>query len=251
MMEIAHLTVSLNAREILSDFSARFPAGQVNCLVGPNGCGKTTLLRALAGLIPADAGEALLDGENLLTMPRRQRALHLAYLPQSRPVPQLRAGLLIEHGRFPHEGFSKRLDENGRKAIEIAMEQTNTGHLAYRYLPELSGGERQRIYLAAALAQETEILLLDEPTTFLDLRHQLELLSLCRQLARQGKTVILVLHDLQQAFTFADTVCVMDKGRAALCAPARELLGDPRLEEIFGCKILPAEDGIYSCCYSR
>ena len=131
------------------------------------------------------------------------------------------------------------------------MKLTNTAHLAHRYLPELSGGERQRVYLAAALAQETDVLLLDEPTTFLDLQHQLELLELCRTLAQQGKTVILVLHDLLQAFTFADTVCVLANGCAAVCAPARELLGSPLLREIFGYDLLPDEGGLYTCRLSR
>lgn len=251
MIELSHLHVSLGGQPVLQDFSARFPAGEISCLVGPNGCGKTTLLRTLSGLTPADSGQALLKGADLLTMPRRQRALSLAYLPQSRPVPQIRAGLLAEHGRFPHEGFSKRLDAHGQEAIARAMELTNTAHLAHRYLPELSGGERQRVYLAAALAQETDVLLLDEPTTFLDLQHQLELLELCRTLARQGKTVVVVLHDLLQAFTYADTVCVMEHGRCAACAPAKELLGTPLLRDIFGCRILPAEDGIYTCRLSR
>ena len=251
MMDISHLSVSLSGQEVLRDLSARFPAGQISCIIGPNGCGKTTLLRTLTGLIPAREGQIRLRGEDLLAMPRRQRALNVAYLPQNRPVPQLRASLLIEHGRFPHEGFSKKLDARGQEAIERAMAETNTADLAGRYLPELSGGERQRIYLAAALAQDTPVLLLDEPTTFLDLRHQLELLSLCRTLADQGKTLILVLHDLLQAFTFADTVCVLDKGRCAACAPAGELLGSPLLEDIFGCRILPAEDGIYTCKLAR
>lgn len=250
-MNVSHLNVTLANRLILADFSAQFPAGQVSCLVGPNGCGKTTLLRTLAGLIPARSGQAELNGQDLLTADRRQRALRLAYLPQSRPVPQIRAGLLIEHGRFPHEGFSKRLDSRGRQAMEEAMALTNTTHLANRFLPELSGGERQRIYLAAALAQETEVLLLDEPTTFLDLRYQLELLELCRTLAQQGKTVVLVLHDLLQAFTCADTVCVMDKGQCAACAPAKELLGHPLLGEIFGYDLLPGDFGIYTCRLAR
>lgn len=251
MTDISHLTVSLSGAPVLRDFSARFPAGEVSCIIGPNGCGKTTLLRTLAGLIPAEAGLARFRDRELLTMDRKQRARVLAYLPQSRPVPQIRAGLLVEHGRFPHEGFSKRLDPRGREAIEQAMALTGCGELAHRFLPELSGGERQRVYLAAALAQETPVLLLDEPTAFLDLRHQLELLSLCRDLAAQGKTVVLVLHDLLQAFTYADTVCIMDGGRCAACAPAAELLGRPLLREIFGCDVLPAAEGIYSAVLSR
>jgi len=250
-MNVSHLHVTLSGHAVLEDFSAQFPAGQVSCVVGPNGCGKTTLLRTLAGLIPARQGQAELNGQDLLTMDRRQRALHLAYLPQSRPVPRMQAGLLIEHGRFPHEGFSKRLDPRGQQAMEEAMALTDTGPLINRFLPELSGGERQRIYLAAALAQETEVLLLDEPTTYLDLRYQLELLELCRTLARQGKTVVLVLHDLLQAFTYADTVCVMDKGRCAACAPAGDLLGDARLGEIFGYDILPGDTGLYTCRLAR
>lgn len=252
MIQVKELTVALGGAPVLEGLNAVFPAGRVTCVVGPNGCGKTTLLRTMAGLLPVRSGQVLLNGADLLAMPRRDRARRVACLPQTRPVPQIRAGLLVEHGRFPHEGFSKRLDPRGRKAIEKAMADTGTDALADKLLPELSGGERQRVYVAAALAQETDVLLLDEPTTFLDLRCQLELLELCRTLARSGKTVVMVLHDLQQAFTFGDTVCLLDRGKALACSPVAELLGSPLLRQVFGCDVTADPGGsVYTCRLSR
>lgn len=234
MIELQHLSRSYDGRPALRDVSAVFPQGGFTCLVGPNGCGKTTLLKLIANIETPDSGAALCDGQDVRAWPRRRLAQRVAYLPQTRPVPLLAAQTMIEHGRFPYLGFAKTLSPADHAAVAQAVAATDTAALIDAALPALSGGERQRVFLAAAVAQETAYLLLDEPTTYLDTHFQIEILTLVRRLHQSGKTVLMVAHDLPQAFAYADTICVMQAGRLLCQAAPQELCNSDLLRRVFG-----------------
>lgn len=210
--------------------------GGVTALVGPNGSGKSTLLRTLAHLHTPDSGVVTVDGVDTSHMRGRELARRMAFLPQSSPVP---AGItvreLVEHGRYAHRGALGRARERDHDAVAWAMRVTGTAEFAQRQVDGLSGGERQRVWIAMVLAQETGVLLLDEPTTYLDLRYQVEILSLARQLADEhGISVGLVLHDLNQAATYADRVVVLTSGTVLASGTPESVLTSETIEAAFG-----------------
>lgn len=221
-LSAADLAVGYPQRRVLSAVDLGLAPGAVTVLVGPNGCGKSTLLRTLAGLQPALSGTIRIGTDELTALSRRELARRLAFLPQAPLVP---AGVavrdLVRHGRYAHRGALRRHTADDRAAVDWALTVTHADELADRRIDELSGGERQRAWLATALAQQAGVLLLDEPTTYLDLRHQLEVLEVVRDLARDhGIACGLVLHDLGQAAGYADhAVLVADGGVVAAGTP--------------------------------
>ena len=229
MLKLQHLTAGYGEKTILQDISLDFPPGTVTAILGPNGCGKSTLLKAAAGLLPLSGGEVL------ATEPR---ARHIAYLPQSRTVPEMTVRQLVLHGRFPWLGWPRIYRAEDQAAADEALRRLGIAELANLPLSALSGGTRQKCYLAMALAQGADTLLLDEPTSFLDIGCQLDLMSLCRELAVQGKAVAVVLHDLPLALRFADRVAVMDAGRLLMVESPAGLLKSGLLEKTFAVKIL-------------
>ncbi|MBE6950944.1 MAG: ABC transporter ATP-binding protein [Ruminococcaceae bacterium] len=245
MVEIQHLTAGYGEKTVLHDISLTFPMGTVTAVVGPNGCGKSTLLKAAAGLIP------LVSGEIQTEAPRAQ---HIAYLPQYRRLPEMTAGRLVLHGRFPWLGWPRRYREEDYAVAKAAMARLGVLEHAYTPLAELSGGTRQKVYLAMALAQDAPTILLDEPTSFLDIGHQLRLVELCRELAGEGKAVALVLHDLPLALRCADRVAVMDAGRLLAVGTPDEIMATGILEETFGVRVLrfeTPEGAQYVCTQTR
>ena len=233
MLEIRGLSADYGDGPVLNDLSLTFPEGSVTVIAGPNGCGKSTLLKAVAGILPS-RGEILLDGESLTALPSRLRARRTAFLPQSRSVPQIRVGRLVLHGRFPYLSYPRQYGRADHAAAEAAMEAMKIADLAERSLTSLSGGQRQKAYIAMALAQDTDVVLLDEPTSFLDIRHQLQLMSLAGDLAAKGKTVILVLHDLPLALEHADRLVIMKDGRVAAAGTPEEVFDSGCLKQVFG-----------------
>lgn len=229
MLELRNVTAGYGERLILHDISLDFPPGTVTAILGPNGSGKSTLLKAAAGLLPLASGAVLAE---------EPRARHVAYLPQSRRVPEMTVRQLVLQGRYPWLGWPRRYGEKDHELARRAMERLEVAGLADRPLAELSGGTRQKCYLAMTLAQDTEVLLLDEPTSFLDPAHQLRLMALCRELAAEGKAVAVVLHDLPLALRFADRVAVMDAGRLLMVDSPAGLLKSGLLEKTFAVKIL-------------
>ncbi|WP_103504225.1 MULTISPECIES: ABC transporter ATP-binding protein [Streptomyces] len=238
------LDVGHTARPVLAGVDLTLRAGQVTVLVGPNGCGKSTLLRTAAGLLPPLAGEVSVGGVPLGSLSRRVLSQRLAFLPQSSLVPAgVSVGELVRHGRYAHRGaFARHTDEDG-ESIEWALEVTDAAPLAHRRLDELSGGERQRAWLATVLAQRAGVLLLDEPTTYLDLRHQFEVLDVVRRLAREhGIACGVVLHDLMQAAAYADEVMVLADGGAVVSGPPSEALTPEVIERAFGLAVTVVRD---------
>ena len=229
MVEIKHMTTGYGEKAVLYDISLTFPMGMVTAVIGPNGCGKSTLLKAAAGLIPAGSGEILVE---------EPRARHIAYLPQSRRLPEMTAGRLVLHGRFPWLGWPRRYREEDYAIAKQAMERLGVAEHADTPLSELSGGTRQKGYLAMALAQDAPTILLDEPTSFLDIGHQLRLMELCRELAGEGKAVVPVLHDLPLALRYADRIAVMDAGRLLAVGTPDEIMATGILEKTFGVRVL-------------
>lgn len=229
MLELRNVTAGYGEKLILHDISLDFPPGTVTAILGPNGSGKSTLLKAAAGLLPIASGAVVAE---------EPRARHVAYLPQSRRVPEMTVRQLVLQGRYPWLGWPRRYGEKDHELARRAMERLGVAGLADRPLAELSGGTRQKCYLAMTLAQDTEVLLLDEPTSFLDPAHQLRLMALCRSVAAGGKAVAVVLHDLPLALRFADRVAVVDAGRLLMVDSPAGLLKSGLLEKTFAVKIL-------------
>ena len=221
---------------VVTELRLDVPDGAISCIVGPNGCGKSTLLRALARLMrPAD-GRVLLDGTAIHRRPTKEVARHVGLLPQSPTGPEgLRVDDLVSRGRFPHQKLFQQWSEQDEAAVARAMAVTHTDVLADRLVDELSGGQRQRVWIAMALAQETPLLLLDEPTTYLDIAHQLEVLDLLQRLNREdGTTIVMVLHDLNEAARYSDHLVAMSQGRIAASGPPADVVTEDTVRAVFG-----------------
>ena len=237
MVEIQNLTAGYRKKTVLRDISLDIPTGQVTAILGPNGCGKTTLLKALCGILPASSGRVLLDGTDLLQLPQQIRARKIAYLAQSRQVPDITVQRLVLHARFPYLDFPRVYRKEDYACARAAMEQMGIWELADTSLENLSGGQRQKVYIAMALAQDTDVIALDEPTTYLDISHQLQLMEQARLLAKRGKTVVMILHDLPHAFQTADKLVLMDSGAVAAEGAPEELYASGMVDRIFRVKL--------------
>lgn len=233
MLEIKNLSAGYGAERVLRDISMNIPRGKVTAIVGPNGCGKSTLLKALAGIIPS-SGAVILEGQDLLSLPGKALAQKVAYLPQNRAVPEITVKNLVLHGRFPYLSYPRRYRREDHAIAASAMERMGIGDLADREVTTLSGGQRQKVYIAMALAQDTPVVLMDEPNTFLDIAHQLQLMEQARQLAEEGRTVVLVLHDLSLALEYADSLAVLCRGQCVFQGNPEDTFLSGCLESAFG-----------------
>lgn len=246
MLHVRDLTVSYGAATIIDGLALDVPRGGVTTIVGPNGCGKSTLLRAVAGLIPRERGEVVLDGRNTAEMKRREIARTLAVLPQTPVAPDgLTVRDLVGRGRHPHQTWLRQTSGNDRAMVDEMMELTQVAEFAERPLERLSGGQRQRAWIAMVLAQDTPLVLLDEPTTYLDLSHSVELLALIRRLADDmGRTVVMVLHDLNLAARFSDQLVVMKGGEVQAAGTPAEVVSEQLLADVFSLPAVVAEDPV-------
>jgi iron complex transport system ATP-binding protein len=246
-LKTSGLTLKYDQRTVIGGLSADIPEGRVTMIVGANACGKSTLLRGLARLLKPAAGTVTLDGRNIHSRPAREVARTLGLLPQHPTAPDgITVRDLVGRGRYPHQGFFRSWSAGDLSqhdlAVERALEATETLELAERNVDELSGGQRQRVWIAMALAQETEVLLLDEPTTYLDLAHQVEVLDLITDLNRQrGTTVAIVLHDLNLAARYADHVIAMKGGKIVAEGTAADVVTEDLVRDVFGLdsRVLP------------
>jgi iron complex transport system ATP-binding protein len=238
-----NLAVGYDQREIIHDLSVRIPAGKISVIVGANACGKSTLLKTLARLLKPSRGTVLLDGRSIHQIPTREVATRLGLLPQSPTAPEgITVADLVGRGRYPRQGWIRQWTSADDEAIADAMMSTDVLEIADRPIDELSGGQRQRVWIAMALAQETGILLLDEPTTFLDLTHQFEVLDLLVDLnKRDDRTIVLVLHDLNQACRFGDHLIAMKDGAIVAEGNPDEVITEQLVQDVFGLpvKVIP------------
>lgn len=228
------LRVGYGGRGVLDGLDVRIPDGELTVIVGANACGKSTLLRAFARLLPATGGRVLLDGGDITRLSTKEVARRMGLLPQSPLAPEgITVADLVGRGRYPHQSVLSSWSVEDERAVAEAMAATNVTALADRNVDELSGGQRQRAWIAMALAQETPILLLDEPTTFLDIGHQIEVLELVTRLHREGRTVVVVLHDINQAARYASHLIAMKDGRIVAEGPPRDIVDAALLTDLF------------------
>ncbi|WP_127792604.1 ABC transporter ATP-binding protein [Agromyces sp. LHK192] len=237
------VTLGYDRRVIAQDLSVEIPTGSFTVVIGPNACGKSTLLRALARVMAPAAGTIVLDGRSISSYPPKEVARRLGLLPQTSIAPEgITVADLVARGRHPHQGVFRQWTAADEQAVLDALDATNTTGLSGRLVEELSGGQRQRVWVAMVLAQQTPIMLLDEPTTFLDIAHQYELLELLRGLHAAGdRTLVAVLHDLNQAARYADHLIVMRDGEVVATGDPTEVLTADLVEDVFGlpCTIIP------------
>ena len=236
MIRMENITAGYRGVTVLRDVNLKLPRGSLTVLIGPNGSGKSTLLKTAAGLIRPEKGEIWLEGQALGAYAPKILARKMALLPQQREVPAMTVWELAAHGRYPHLSFPRTFSPADHQAVEDALESLQLQTLAERQLSTLSGGERQRSYLAMLLAQQAELLLLDEPATHMDIACQLELLALIRELHGKGKTLLVVMHDLAAALTLDARLCLMEQGRITALGSADELLASGAVERAFGVK---------------
>lgn len=238
-----NVTLRYETRMISRDLSLEVPDRSFTVIVGPNACGKSTLLRALSRLLTPESGRVLLDGKAIHTLPSREVARRLGLLPQSPVAPEgISVADLVARGRFPHQSFLRQWSQGDAAAVEAALRDTGTADLADRPLAELSGGQRQRVWIAMALAQETPILLLDEPTTFLDIVHQVDLLEMLARLNRAGRTVVAVLHELNLAFRYATHLIAMREGQIIATGAPDAIVTEDLIRQVFDLPALVMPD---------
>ena len=249
MIEIKNISAGYGDRRVIDGVSASIERGKLTTVVGANGSGKSTLLKSVLGILPITSGEITLDGVSLSSLGKNEIARRVAYLSQGGGTPDMTVGQMVLHGRFPYLSYPRRYRETDRKIAAAAMESVGITRLAERPIRELSGGMRQNAYIAMALAQDTDYILLDEPTTYLDIAHQLELMRLLRTLTDRGKGVVTVMHDLPMAFDFSDTVLAIRAGRIAAAAAPSEIYASSVIEDILGVGLERSSDGRYHYKY--
>ena len=251
-VELRDVRFAYGEHVVLDGLSLALPAGCLTGIVGPNGCGKSTLLRVIDGVLGAAAGEVLVEGDALGSLPARERAERIALLPQIHRTPSMTVEALVSCGRYAHMGLFGGLTEQDRQIVAESMRVAGVEHLAHKAARALSGGERQRAFIAMVLAQRARTVLLDEPTTYLDPRAALDVMGLARGLVHeQGMTGAVVIHDLPLALRFCDRIAVMDSGRIVAVGTPAEILDQGVLEQVFGVMIARMElngEVVYSCC---
>lgn len=250
MLELQNVRVGYGKKTVLNGVSVGFERGRFTALIGVNGCGKTTLLKTMLGILPVSEGEVRIDGQELLSMRRNQIAKKISYLAQGKSAPDMTVFEMVLHGRFPYLSYPKRYTKKDKEIARAAMERLEIASLADTPLSALSGGMRQSAYIAMALAQDTDYILLDEPTTHLDISHQLSLMKTLRELALEGKGIVAVMHDLPMAFDYSDELVLIHNGKSVLKAtPCRACEGN-LIKEVFGVslqRIAERDQYVYAC----
>ncbi|MCR5605853.1 MAG: ABC transporter ATP-binding protein [Treponema sp.] len=233
MLDIKNLKAGYGKKNILDIKSLSFSDSGIETIAGCNGCGKSTLLKAILGIIPRN-GDINFDGISIKKLSHKERAKKIAYLPQNCPSLEIDVMSLVENGRYPYKRFSNSLNKEDRELIEESINKVELWDKRYKNIKELSGGERQRAFLAMTIAQNTKILLLDEPTTYMDIAHQCKLMNILQTLSSQGKSIIMSSHDLPQSFTYSDNICLMKDGKI-LCHDKTDKIANQKeyLKEAF------------------
>lgn len=233
MIELKQLSVGYNGKTVVQDVNLKFVPGEVLVLLGPNGSGKSTLLKTALGLLPAMGGEIFYDGKKIQEMKRKEIARKAAFLTQSRNTPSIQALRMVLHGRFPYLSYPRQYGKKDYEIAREAMDTTGSRQYENTNVNRLSGGQRQGVYLAMALAQDTETIFMDEPTTYLDINRQLQIMETARSLAKEGKAVVLVLHDLSLALRGADRVAVFGEGKLLCCEKPEAVYDSGVLDRVF------------------
>ncbi|MGW2844599.1 ABC transporter ATP-binding protein [Streptomyces sp. NPDC001274] len=238
------VTLGYDGRVVAEDLSVEIPDRSFTVIVGPNACGKSTLLRALARMLRPERGRVLLDGQAIHRLPAKKVARTLGLLPQSSVAPDgITVADLVGRGRYPHQGLLRQWSPEDERVVAESMAATGVDALADRHVDALSGGQRQRVWIAMALAQQTPLLLLDEPTTYLDIQHQIDVLDLCADLHEtQGRTLVAVLHDLNHAARYATHLVAMRDGRVIAEGPPGEIVTADLVERVFGLRCQVIDD---------
>lgn len=240
-----NVTLGYDERMISEHLDVRIPDDSFTVIVGPNACGKSTLLRALARLLKPAAGTVVLDGKSIHERKAKAFAREVGLLPQTSLAPDgIVVADLVSRGRYPHQGIVRQWSHGDARSVADALDATNTTELSTRLVDELSGGQRQRVWVAMALAQETPLLLLDEPTTFLDIAHQIGLLELFRSLHASGRTLVAVLHDLNHAARYATHIIAMKDGRVVAEGPPRDIITPALVREVFDLECVVIADPV-------
>lgn len=234
-LHASHVDLAYDRRTIATDLSVSIPDGSFTVIIGPNACGKSTLLRGLSNLLVPTGGHVVLDGKQIATYRAKEVARRLGLLPQSSIAPEgITVADLVARGRYPHQTLLRQWSREDEQAVADALTATNTTDISERLVEELSGGQRQRAWVAMLLAQQTPLLLLDEPTTYLDIAHQIELLELFGELNKQGRTLVAVLHDLNHAARYATHIIAMKEGQIVAEGEPRDVISSELVENVFG-----------------
>ncbi|NLJ88783.1 MAG: ABC transporter ATP-binding protein [Epulopiscium sp.] len=233
MIKLKNITAGYNKVEVIKNINIEFEEGSITSIIGKNGCGKTTLLKTSANLLKPFKGEIRLGDKDIFSIPKKELAKKLSFLPQLRAVPNITVYNLVMHGRYPYLGFSRTPQKKDKELVQKAIEDMGLNQYINKNIYELSGGQRQKVYIAMLLAQDTDIIFLDEPTTYLDINQQLEILEIIKRLKEMAKTIIMVVHDLNNALSYSDKICLMDRGEIVICDTPQNVFESREIDRVF------------------
>lgn len=237
MIELKNVCAGYDGKTVLHDANVSFEPGKITVLVGPNGCGKSTLLKSIVRINPHSSGEVLIGGVSIQKMEQKQLARNVAYLAQNKKAPDISVMKMVLHGRFAHLSYPRKYRQKDIEIAQKALKWAGMEAESEKIVSKLSGGMQQKVYIAMALAQDADTILMDEPTTYLDVVHQLRLMEMARQLAKAGKAVVMVLHDLTQALQIADQVVVLKEGKIIAQGTSDEIYESGSLQRAFGVEV--------------